>query len=394
MSRLKARAAQRRRADKPREQDAFWPELCRRIAAGQLIPILGDAVFYEQLFDFDGDGLVGFSRDQQNGSRSQDGSRSQEGSRSGRDWSIEEQLADAWAEEVGYPLADRERLARVALYYRVVDCSDDRSAKTGYLNWLKDALLFLAADDPLVDPDALDEQTAEIEQSTFADIAAELGYPRPLPGQADTLDVLARLKLPIYVTTSYFDFLERAIQANGRTPRTQICFWSGEPLHYLDDEHRPDPTFAPTPETPLVYHLFGLEAYPESLVLTEDDYLDFLAIVSRDAHQQQQPILPWYLRKALTQSSLLLLGYRLRDWDFRVLFRGLINSTPSSLRLVNVAIQLDPADQYRAVNAGDVRRYLKGYFEDKEKQLNFTVQYDTTAGFVARLWDAWDQWRR
>lgn len=386
MSRLKARAARRRQAAKGEEQESFWPELCRRIAAGQLIPILGDAVFYDQLFDFDGDGVVGFSQT--------DGNDEQNGPRPEETWSIEEQLTDAWAEEIGYPLTDRERLARVALYYRVVECSDDRSAKTDYLNWLKDALLFLAADDPRVDADLLEEQRAEIEQSTFADIAVELGYPRPLPEQADTLALLARLKLPIYVTTSYFDFLERAILANGRTPRTQICFWSGEPLNYVDEDHRPDPSFVPTPETPLVYHLYGLEAYPESLVLTEDDYLDFLALVSRDAHQQQQPTLPWYLRKALTQSSLLLLGYRLRDWDFRILFRGLINSTPSSLRLINLAIQLDPADYYRAVNADDIKRYLKGYFEDKEKQLNFTVEYDTTAGFVAKLWEAWDQWRR
>ena len=378
MSRLKARAARRRKAEEGQDEDAFWPELCRRIDAGQLIPILGNAVFYDQLFDFDGDGIVGFSH----------------GTEKVDNWRIEEQLADAWAEEIGYPLSDRERMARVALYYRVVKCSDDRSAKTGFLNWLKDALLFLAADDPQADPDTLEEQGYEIEQSTFANIAAELGYPRPVPGQPDALELLARLKLPIYVTTSYFDFLERAIQANGRTPRTQICFWSGEPLNYVDEEHRTDHNFAPTPENPLVYHLFGLESYPESLVLTEDDYLDFLAIVSRDAHQQQQPILPWYLRKALTQSSLLLLGYRLRDWDFRTLFRGLINTTPSSLRLVNLAVQIDPADQYRKVAAQDVRRYLKGYFEEKEKQLNFTVRYDTTASFVAKLWEAWDQWRR
>ena len=377
MSRLKARAATKRKQQQQQEQATFWPELCRRIDSGQVIPIVSNGVYYEQIFDMDGDGILGVSQ----------GETNEQG------WSIEEQLADAWAEEIGFPLDGRHKLARVALYNRVVRSSDDRGAKTTYLRWLKEALLILAEDDPDVDTDILEEQQAEVEQSSFANIAVELGYPRPVKGQPDALAQLARLKLPIYVTTSGFDFLERAILANGRTPRTQICFWSGEPMRYGDESHRTDYGFEPSPERPLVYHLFGLEAYPESLVLTEDDYLDFLAAIAQDAHQQQ-PLLPWYLRQALTQSSLLLLGYQPRDWDFCVLFRGLINATPSGLRMINLAIQMNPDEQQWIVAADDIKRYLQGYFEEKEKQLNFMVVYDTTAAFVNRLWEAWDQWRR
>ena len=377
MSRLKARAATKRKLQQQQEQATFWPELCRRIDSGQVIPIVSNNVYYEQIFDIDGDGILGMSQEETN----------QQG------WSLEEQLADAWAEEIGFPLEGRHKLARVALYNRVVKSSDDRGTKTAYLRWLKEALLILAEDDPQVKPDALEEQQTEVEQSSFADIAVELGYPRSVKGQPDALAQLARLKLPIYVTTSGFDFLERAILANGRTPRTQICFWKGEPLRYTDESHRTDYDFEPSPERPLVYHLFGLEAYPESLVLTEDDYLDFLAAIAQDSHQQQ-PLLPLYLRQALTQSSLLLLGYQLRDWDFRILFRGLINATPSGLRMINLAIQMNPDEQQWVVAADDIKRYLQGYFEEKEKQLNFTVAYDTTAAFVNRLWEAWDQWRR
>ena len=377
MSRLKARAAKKRKMQQQQEQATFWPELCRRIDAGQVIPIVGSAVSYEQIFDIDGDGILGVSK----------GDSNEYG------WSIEEQLADVWAEEIGFPLKGRHKLARVALYNRVVKSSDDRGAKTAYIHWLKDVLLFLAKEDPNVDADTLKEQRGEMEQSSFADIAVELGYPHPSKGQADSLAQLAQLKLPIYVTTSNFDFLERAILANGRTPRTQVCFWSGEPIRYLDESHRTDYDFEPKAETPLVYHLFGLEDYPETLVLTEDDYLDFLAAIAQDAHQQQ-PLLPWYLRQALTQSSLLLLGYQPRDWDFRILFRGLINATPSGLRMINLAIQMNPDEQQWIVAAEDIKRYLQGYFEEKEKQLNFTVVYDTTSDFVSRLWEAWDQWRR
>ncbi len=378
MSRLKAKAsaANKRKKQQP-SQDSFWQDLCPRIDAGQLIPIISDDVYYEQIFDIDGDGILGISA----GEINENG------------WSIEEQLADAWADEIGFPLEGRHKLARVALYNRVVKSSDEHSAKTAYLNWLKQSLLFLAEDDPDIDHEMLAEQQDGLKQSSFADIAVELGYPRPIKGRPDALTRLAQLKLPIYITTSGYDFLERAILANGRTPHTQICFWGDKPMRYLDESHRPDYDFVPTPENPLVYHLFGLEDYPESMVLTEDDYLDFLAAISKDDYQKE-PLLPLYLRQAITQSSLLLLGYQPRDWDFRILFRGLINATPSGLRMVNLAIQMNPDEQDWVTSADDIKRYLQGYFEEKEKQLNFSVKYDTTSTFVEKLWKEWDQWRR
>ena len=141
-------------------------------------------------------------------------------------------------------------------------------------------------------------------------------------------------------------------------------------------------------KNPFVYHLFGLEDYPKSMVLTEDDYLDFLAKISRDA-SQEKPIIPLYLRRALTQSSLILLGYRLRDWDFRVMFRGLINATPSSLRMFNLAIQLDPTHQEHAVSSEQIKNYLDNYFGSS----NFTVEWSTSEGFMNRLWREWKRWR-
>lgn len=377
MSRLKQRAAQKRKLEQQQQQATFWPELCRRIDAGQLIPIVGNDLFFRQIFDIDGNGLLSTDPRETNS----------------KGWTVEEQLADAWAEEIGYPLGRREQMARVALYNRVVKHRDDRSAKTSYLHWLKETLLFLAEEDPQTDPDILEEQQDEFRQSSFSDMVVEFGYPKTRAGQTDTLDRLAKLKLPIYVTTSYFDFLERAILKNGRSPRTQICFWSGDPLTLANASHRTDHTFKPTPENPLVYHLFGLETYPESLVLTEDDHLDFLAKIAQDVNQRD-PLLPLYLRQALTQSSLLLLGYEPHDWDFRVLFRGLINATPSGLRMANIALQVNPEDQPWVVAAEDIRTYLTGYFEKKAKQLNFTVEFDTTSNFMGKLWQEWDRWRR
>ena len=189
------------------------------------------------------------------------------------------------------------------------------------------------------------------------------------------------------MTTSHFDFLERALSANKVKPRTQICFWDGTPTTLLDPTHKTEHSPELSSATPIVYHLFGHEAYPESMVLTEDDCLDFLLKLALDV-DQTEPIVPKYLRKALSLSSLVLIGYRPGDWDFRVMFRGLIAAT-ASVDMLNLAIQFDPAKRGRGVSAGEIKEYLNKYFQPA-----FTVEWDSDYEFVAKLYDAWDCRRR
>jgi hypothetical protein len=61
--------------------------------------------------------------------------------------------------------------------------------------------------------------------------------------------------------------------------------------------------------------------------------------------------------------------------------------------MVNLTVQIDPASQQWVASAKDIQTYLEDYFQEKEKRLNFTVEYGTTSGFVARLWEAFDRWR-
>ncbi|MBV7330361.1 SIR2 family protein [Chloroflexi bacterium TSY] len=373
MSRAEEFAKRKRKQAQQAERAGFWPELCRRIAAGEVIPIISNAVFIDPIFDIDGAQILGISR----------------GEELPFDWSIEEQLADTWAKIVEFPLAEQHWMPRVALYDRVVNSQDNRHAKTRYLHFLKEFLLDLAKDDPQLNgSEIIADLQADINALSFSDIVIELGYPRAVSGWTDPIQRLAKLHLPIYITTSYFDFLERAIKADGRSPRTQICFWSKAPIN-LEKEHVTEYDFVPTPREPLVYHIFGLEKYPESLVLNEDDYLDFLASISQDVGQDN-PILPFYLRQALTQSSLILLGYRLRDWDFRVLFRGIIGTMPFGLRQFSLAIQLDPRKQRQIVSARQVMDYLEQYFGSS----NFSVEWETSHDFIENLWTTWQQWQR
>lgn len=116
--------------------------------------------------------------------------------------------------------------------------------------------------------------------------------------------------------------MEAALRQAGKRPRTGICRWNKQL-----EKDIPDDIFAggyePSPEEPLVYHLHGLDKYPSSLVVTEDDHLEFLVAISQEMGRPADRIHA-RVREALTQSSLLLLGYDLESWEFRTLFWGLL----------------------------------------------------------------------
>ncbi len=141
-----------------------------------------------------------------------------------------------------------------------------------------------------------------------------------------------------------------------------------------------DIEYKPSVEEPLVYHIHGLDAYPCSLVLTEDDYLDYLFNVAQDPET-----IPKRVAVALADSSLMLLGYHLQDWDFKVIFRGLIASRRSSRRLMSLSIQLTP-DPQGVENLADAQEYLERYFEGA----NFEIYWGDVQSFMKELWEHWE----
>lgn len=367
--------ARKLKLEKDSKGDDFWGELNRRIKEGTVIPIISNTVRNDYIFN-----LTDTETDDQ--------VAADVVAEEGEELTVDEQLAMLWAEQLNYPFPDKNSLVRVAQYNQV-ESVDAEEAKIKYLKFLKLCLLDLAEEVDERVADLVAELKSQIVTRTFADITYELEYPKFGVGQEDPLLILAELPLPIYVTTSYYDFLERALQKiPGKSPRTQVCFWNGEPRD-VAPEHRVDPTFVPTKDKPLVYHLHGFEKYPESLVLSEDDYLDFLVRISQDM-DANAPIIPLYLREALTESSLILLGYRLQDWDFRVLFRGIINAKHSSLRRFSLAIQLDPTQQHGVENAEEAQRYLKKYFEPAK----FRIEWGDTGSFIKKLRQEWNKWRQ
>lgn len=342
----------------------FLAEMKSYLAGGgQILPIVGNSMLDSLVFPFPAAG-------------------------EGETPRVEEMLAKLWAKDVGYPFASRIHIAQIAQFVLMTKGLALSTAKKRYVDFLKETLIgvgkLLGEEDDFLQ--ALRAKTT----LTFPQVAEELELLPKRDDLSHPLAILARLNVPLYITTSYYDFLERALEQAGLDPITHICFWDGPPPPEAAD-YAPDADFQPDDPgregfRPVVYHLLGHERFPSSMVLSEDDYLEYLKNIARDSANSQRPILPTYLRDKLANSALVMMGLNMSDWDFRVLFRGVLPLTIDSYRHPCVAIQLDPSQQESLVGEKDAleaaRCYLENYFQKSQFKL---VLQDTTA-FVHELW--------
>jgi hypothetical protein len=231
------------------------------------------------------------------------------------------QIAREWAEATNYPLPDVTDLARVAQYLAVTE-------------------------DPMWPKEQISERLAK------ALVSAKTSPDEPH-------QVLAALELPIYITTNYDGLMTQALRDRGKDVKEGICRWNQEIAERLPERFALAPGYEPTPDAPLVYHLHGHLDLPESLVLTEDDYIDFLIRISRD-----ETLLPVFVRQAFTGASVLFVGYRIADTNFRVLFRSLVIYMQDSLKRSHFSVQSSPKDDDLADEAKQrAKEYLVRYFD-------------------------------
>jgi hypothetical protein len=172
--------------------------------------------------------------------------------------------------------------------------------------------------------------------------------------------VLAELKLPIYITTNYDNLMFDALKEANADPQMVICPWSDRFFaESIYDKNR-EPGYLPTPERPLVYHLFGHFSEPQSLVLTEDDYFEFLIGVTKN-----KDLIPSRVLRVLADTSLMFLGFQLDDWAFRIFFRSIMDLQGSGRRsnYAHIAVQVDP-DELRNRDPRRARQYVEEYFQD------------------------------
>ena len=257
-------------------------------------------------------------------------------------------LAEEWADEYGYPMDDRRDLARVTQFMAV------------------------RFKDQMFPKDRMRERIQDLPGPDFA-------------REDEPHAALADLPLPVYITTNYDGFMVEALRDRKRVPAQEICRWNTSPAVTAARGVLASKKFVPTPQNPVVFHLHGRLDIRESMVLTENDYLDFLVATSRS----KKSLLPHQMELALGGSSLLFIGYRLADWSFRVLHRGLVTNVAQSLQHGSVAVQIapdpDPDTPEGRREAEAVREFLDRYFD----QLDVRVFWGDANAFARELRRRW-----
>jgi len=182
-------------------------------------------------------------------------------------------------------------------------------------------------------------------------------------------NLLAELRLPLYLTTNLHHFLTLAIAGcckvqphAGNTmpekaPRNRI--FADEERILGEEEDLDDRKFALNKDRPLVYHLFGRIDSPETMVLTEDDHFRFLLLF-----HGKWARLPSIVRTRISDSALLFLGFDLAEWEFRSVFRALLEIAGSDVLRENthVAVQIN-VDDDTIMDPERAQNYLVEYFK-------------------------------
>jgi len=127
------------------------------------------------------------------------------------------------------------------------------------------------------------------------------------------LRMLAQLNFPIVITTNYDKLFETALTQAGKNPIVSI--YKKQELPSKDY-----PYAMVSPQEPFVFKIHGDINEGESIVITEEDYIDFVLRMS--SKQQVHPV-PLTIQYYLVKCPTLFIGYSLRDYNLRLLFKTL-----------------------------------------------------------------------
>ncbi len=251
------------------------------------------------------------------------------------------EIAESWAKAYGYPFEDRSNLSRVAQFV-----ATDQDAM-----WPKE----------------------EIQRQFRQSRASRPDFDAP----DEPHGLLADLPLKIFVTTNYDDLICAALQHKNKKPKREFYRWNnsvrGQPSVFDDNED-----YEPDVSNPLVFHIHGHDEVAESIVLTEDDYLDFLVSMV----QGEDDRLIEEVTSAMGKSTLLFLGYSLADMNFRVLFRSVVRYAAISTKRSHFSVQLVPVgDDASDDQKRRAQQYLDNYFQG----LDISVYWGTCREFCVEL---------
>jgi hypothetical protein len=273
------------------------------------------------------------------------------------------------------PRGERDVLALLAQQLTIVN-----DAST-----IRRQLLFLIADivanrytgvlpDTLIDALSTDASPERLLER----LRAVLDFAVQREGDLEPHRLIARLPLPIYVTANPDDMLGRALKRErGIAPVIEVHRWH-DGLSGVESIYSKEPEYFPKEDRPLVYHFFGMAEHRDSIVLTQDHFVD--ALVS--ACREKSSTVPKSVNAALTSTTLLFLGFRLDDWAFRVLFRYIL-SQPGAERLrkkAHFAVQVDP-EESEFDDPDTARRYIARYLNSEA----IRIYWGSVGDFLAEL---------
>jgi hypothetical protein len=309
-----------------------WPALLSHIDTGECTPILGPGVT-----EF----LFGPWRD----------------------------LARTWADTYAYPMAAHQRddLAQVAEYLTV-----NQSPNFVRAELVRQLRQEVRRRHPAATGPSLDELI----------VSAWQRRRRQQPREFFTL--LARIPFAIYLTASPDPLLPQALAAAGRKPEVGLFPWQ-EDIESRQSVFAKEPGYIPDQNRPLVYYFFGRYREPSSLVLTEDDYFDYLISMGLN-----WKLFPEAVSRRLNE-SLLFLGFHIDDWSFRALFRSIIRKAGGSRRggFAHVAVQIDPVESRHQ----DLKK-ARHYFRDFLGKEDVTLYWGSAEDFARELGEQWQQWQQ
>lgn len=257
------------------------------------------------------------------------------------------EIACGWAKEHDYPFKDCHNLPRVAQFVAMQEGSGAR------LSRYKLRSMFEGRYPDFNDPD-------------------------------EPHRVLAELGFPVYITTNYDDILSWTLHRMGKKPIQESCQW-----HKVHDDKDKKVTqvgsdIEPTKDRPVVFHLHGYLQEVDSMVLTEDDYLNFLISIS----EAENDIIPSHIRPAFgNRNALLFIGYSLEDMSFKVLFRKFARQISRSDGDRHVAVQLQNTD---GLTPGQMKRQ-RDFLQAQFKSQKVRVYWGTARQFLRRLRREWQE---
>jgi hypothetical protein len=310
-----------------KEEFQKWAAICNWVRKRQFLPILGPEL---------GEDLFGGTRE----------------------------LASRLAEKHGFPMAEHDRtdLAKVAQY---IATFQDR-------NFAQDAVQnqFLLQLSERIGGNGGQKSLPELLDLALARSRANPDHP---------YSMLAELPASIYVNASGEPMLFRALKAVGKNPEAIFGSWRKLGAEVPREPQPKNET--PSPETPWVYHVFGLFGKRDSLVITEDDFFDYLIATSTDK------LMPRKIRGSLLQNSLLFLGFRLDDWRFRILFRMIMTMQGAETLsdYSHVGVQVNP-DEHQLSDVKRAMSYMTSYFQEgKAGSPRISIFWGSAEDFLKEL---------